>query len=65
MSRFDTEYTIRSITYASARSFLSKHHYLAQQGNGFLCKVSYGLFDHVLHMIGVITWGGYLLSKPL
>lgn len=57
MSRFTDMYSINTISHSVADDFLKKNHYLAQQGNGFLCKVSHGLFDDTLHLIGVITWG--------
>lgn len=58
MSSFTDRYSIQPISHSIAEDFLLKNHYLAQQGNGFLCKVAHGLFDNALHLIGVITWGG-------
>lgn len=58
MSQFDGKYNIQSISHSVADEFLIRHHYLAQQGNGFLAKEEHGLFDNQLHLIGVITWGG-------
>lgn len=65
MSRFDSCYTIQNINHSMADDFLKRHHYLAQQGNGFLCKEAHGLFDNTLHLIGVITWGGVSAFQTL
>lgn len=65
MSKFSEEYCINDISYSVAYNFLLKHHYLAQQGNGFLCKVAYGLFDKQFRLIGVITFGGVAIFYTL
>ena len=65
MSKFDGCYTIDNISHSTADAFLIRHHYLAQQGNGFLSKEAHGLFDKDLHLIGVITWGGVSAFQTL
>ena len=63
MSSFTGSYTIQTISHSVADAFLVRHHYLAQQGNGFLAKEAHGLFDNELHLVGVITWGGLVHFK--
>lgn len=65
MSGFSNNYTLETIGYQMAESFLKRHHYLAQQGNGFLCKEAHGLFDKKLHLVGVITWSGVSAFQTL
>lgn len=50
-------YIIQPISHKLADSFLIRHHYLAQQGNGFLSKENYGLFRH---LGGGIAWSNYI-----
>lgn len=65
MSKFGDKYTIQNISHSVADAFLVRHHYLAQQGNGFLAKEAHGLFDDGLRVIGVITWGGVSAFQTL
>lgn len=65
MKEFDTKYQVQTISHAEADAFLIRHHYLAQQGNGFVCKTAHGLFDKQLHLIGCITWGGVSVFQTL
>lgn len=58
-------YHIESVTHDIADNFLQRHHYLAQQGNGFLSKVNYGLFRNDGKYIGVITFGGISVVETL
>lgn len=65
MSSFSERYSIGTISHSTANDFLIRHHYLAQKGNGFLCKTAHGLFDNQMHLIGVITWGGVSVYQTL
>ena len=58
-------YTVETISHCVTESFLKKHHYLAQQGSGFLGKVQYGLFDKQLHLVGVIAFSGFSVWQTL
>lgn len=58
-------YSIEPISHAIADDFLKRHHYLAQQGNGFLGRVHYGLFDNENHFIGVIVFAGISIVETL
>ena len=58
-------YTVETISHCITESFLKKHHYLAQQGSGFLGKVQYGLFDKQLHLVGVIAFSGFSVWQTL
>lgn len=58
-------YHIEPISHDTADNFLRRHHYLAQQGNGFLSKVNYGLFRDDWKFIGVITFGGISVIETL
>lgn len=62
---FNQRYAVREIGHNSANDFLQRHHYLAQQGNGFIGKVQYGLFDNDMHMIGVCVFGGVAIFYTL
>lgn len=62
--KFDKEYTIRQISHAYADEFLKRHHYLAQQGNGFLGKAQYGLFKEE-KLIGVVVFAGISVIETL
>ena len=65
MNKFSKKYSIQEINHSMADGFLIRHHYLAQQGNGFLAKIAHGLFDNSLHLVGVITWGGVSAFQTL
>lgn len=41
------------------------HHYLAQQGNGFLGKVQYGLFTKDKRIVGVLVFAGISVIETL
>ena len=58
-------YTIESINHDLADEFLKRHHYLAQQGNGFLGKVQYGLFDKYGQFVGVVVFAGVSVFQTL
>ncbi len=59
-------YIIQPISHKLADSFLIRHHYLAQQGNGFLSKENYGLFSHLGgELLGVITFSGISVVETL
>lgn len=60
-----TDYHIEPVTHSLADDFLKRHHYLAQQGNGFLGKVQYGLFDKDNHFVGVIVFAGISVIETL
>lgn len=53
---FEERYKVCNITRGGASRFLARHHYLSQQGAGFMASVEHGLFDQDLRMIGVIVW---------
>lgn len=63
-SKFNEKYEISQISHALADTFLKRHHYLAQQGNGFLGKVQYGLFAED-KLIGVIVFAGISVIETL
>lgn len=58
-------YAIRMIDKPLAEDFLKRHHYLAQQGNGFLGKVYYGLFTSDNKFIGCIVFAGISVIETL
>ena len=64
-SNFANEYEIERITHKLADDFLQRHHYLAQQGNGFLGKVQYGLFSNDGKFVGVIVFAGISVIETL
>ena len=59
------KYEIYEIDHRLADSFLQKHHYLAQQGNGFLGKKQYGLYRKDGAMVGVIVFAGVSVVETL
>lgn len=58
-------YFIELVSASIADDFLIRHHYLEQQGNGFLAKECYGLFNTNYKMIGVITFSGISVIETL
>lgn len=58
-------YRVESINKGLADDFLQRHHYLAQQGNGFLGKVQYGLFDENDKFVGCIVFAGISVIETL
>ena len=64
-SNFANEYEIERITHKLADDFLKRHHYLAQQGNGFLGKVQYGLFTNDGQFVGVVVFAGISAIETL
>ena len=65
MSEFSNKYLIEPISHGLADDFLKRHHYLAQQGNGFLGKVQYGLFRYDGKFVGVIVFAGISVIETL
>lgn len=59
------DYYIASIDKSLADDFLQRHHYLAQQGNGFLGKAYYGLFTKSDKFIGCIVFAGISVIETL
>lgn len=59
------KYTVEKIDHKLADSFLTGHHYLAQQGNGFLGKKQYGLFREDNAIVGVIVFAGISVIETL
>jgi hypothetical protein len=59
------KYTVEKIDHKLADSFLTNHHYLAQQGNGFLGKKQYGLFREDYAIVGVIVFAGISVVETL
>ena len=60
-----TGYRVISIDKDLADDFLKRHHYLAQQGNGFLGKEQYGLFTESTKFIGCIVFAGISVPETL
>jgi len=58
-------YYIEPIDHSLADDFLKRHHYLAQQGNGFLGKVQYGLFTKDRKFVGCIVFAGVSVIETL
>ena len=58
-------YRIEEIDHSLADDFLKRHHYLAQQGNGFLGKVQYGLFTKKNEFVGVCVFAGISVIETL
>ena len=58
-------YFIEEISHEVANEFLKRHHYLAQQGNGFLGKVQYGLFSKEQKFIGCCVFAGISVIETL
>lgn len=65
MLKFNEEYEVCRIPHQLADDFLKRHHYLAQQGNGFLGKVQYGLFRKDGRFIGVVVFAGISVIETL
>lgn len=63
--KFNDEYEVGRITHQLADDFLKRHHYLAQQGNGFLSKVQYGLFRKDGRFVGVVVFAGVSVIETL
>lgn len=63
--RFNEEYEVGRISHQLAHDFLKRHHYLAQQGNGFLGKVQYGLFRKDGRFVGVVVFAGVSVIETL
>lgn len=59
------QYTVDQIDHRLADSFLTRHHYLAQQGNGFLGKKQYGLFRNDCALVGVIVFSGISVVETI
>ena len=59
------KYYIDTVSHDIADNFLKRHHYLAQQGNGFLSKKNYGLFREDGVYCGVLTFGGISVIETL
>lgn len=58
-------YNIQEINKPLADDFLKRHHYLAQQGHGFLGKVEYGLFTSDNQFVGVVVFAGISVIETL
>ena len=59
-------YIIQPISHKLADAFLVRHHYLAQQGNGFLSREAYGLFAELGGaLLGVVTFSGISVIETL
>ena len=58
-------YVVRPVDHSLADDFLQRHHYLAQQGNGFLAKYVYGLFTKDNRFVGVVTFSGISVVETL
>ena len=63
--KFKDEYEVSRISHQLADDFLKRHHYLAQQGNGFLGKVQYGLFTKDRQFVGVVVFAGISVIETL
>lgn len=63
--KFNEEYEVCRIPHQLTDDFLKRHHYLAQQGNGFLGKVQYGLFRKDGRFIGVVVFAGISVIETL
>lgn len=62
---FDKRYEIHHISHHLADDFLKRHHYLAQQGNGFLGREQYGLFSKSNQFVGVIVFAGLSVVETI
>lgn len=58
-------YYVEELSHTIADDFLRKHHYLAQQGNGFLGKINYGLFTSDGKLIGCLVFAGISVIETL
>ncbi len=65
MTKFNDNYEILLINHSLADDFLKRHHYLAQQGNGFLGKKQYGLFEKNGKFVGVVVFAGISVIETL
>lgn len=63
--KFSEEYEINQINHSLANDFLKRHHYLAQQGNGFLGKKQYGLFSKDNKFVGCVVFAGVSVIETL
>lgn len=63
--KFSEEYEIHQINHSLANDFLKRHHYLAQQGNGFLGKKQYGLFSKDNKFVGCVVFAGVSVIETL
>lgn len=61
----DEGYHIEEIDHKLADIFLKSHHYLAQQGNGFMSLYNFGLFDKQEKLLGVLTFSGISVIETL
>lgn len=61
----DDGYKIETISHTLADIFLKSHHYLAQQGNGFMSLYNFGLFDKNDKLLGVITFSGISVIETI
>lgn len=59
------KYFVEPIDHGLTDSFLTRHHYLAQQGNGFLGKKQYGLFRSDNALVGVIVFAGISVVETI
>lgn len=62
---FNQRYEIHRISHQLADDFLKRHHYLAQQGNGFLGREQYGLFSKEGKFVGVIVFAGISVVETI
>lgn len=62
---FDSRYEIHHISHQLTDDFLKRHHYLAQQGNGFLAREQYGLFSKDNQFVGVIVFAGLSVVETI
>lgn len=59
------KYEIIEISKKGANDFLQKHHYLAQQGAGFLGRIIYGLYNEKGFLVGVCVFGNVSAIETL
>ena len=62
---FEKEYEVHHISHQLADDFLKRHHYLAQQGNGFLGRQQYGLFTKDNKFVGCVVFAGVSVVETL
>ena len=62
---FESRYEVYGIPHSLADDFLKRHHYLAQQGNGFLGRQQYGLFTKDNQFIGCVVFAGVSVIETL
>lgn len=58
-------YKVDAISKPLADDFLQRHHYLAQQGKGFMGLVNYGLFDARGSFVGCVVFSGISVIETL